>query len=243
MLASRSDTEGRCSGASPAPRRAGRVRSQPRHSWGAAAPPVSSEELAPLRVRADGCRSKLPVRQLCAGLSASALPLACPRRVRPASPPMGTRPARAGALVLPWGCADGRRPTTPLTHLRSALNAFATSQLPSRFGHRSTVIGCCSRASPAGAASGPAPPSRRSTGLPRPNHFPLRVGEGGREEESRSRSGIRQRFDLDGSTGLELDVEGEAPEKIGAHEGRRGLRDDNLTGVLFEDRIAEIRGN
>jgi len=179
VLASRSDTEGRCSGASPAPRRAGRVRSQPRHSLGAAAPPVSPEELAPLRVRADGCRSKLPVRQLCAGLSASALPLACPRRVRPASPPMGTRPARAGALVLPWGCADGRRPTTPLTHLRSALNAFATSQLPSRFGHRSTVIGCCSRASPAGAASGPAPPSRRSTGLPRPNHFPPRGGEGG----------------------------------------------------------------
>jgi hypothetical protein len=43
VLATRRDTEGRCSGASPAPQRAGRLCSQARITWGAAAPPVSSE--------------------------------------------------------------------------------------------------------------------------------------------------------------------------------------------------------
>ena len=70
-----------------------------------------------------------------------------------------------------------------------------------------------------------------------------RGGEQAGGHEDRSRGGIRQRGDLNEPIGLELDIEGEAPEKIGACKGRGRLRDDDLVCLLFEDGIAEIRGN
>ena len=194
------------------------------------------ESLAPLRVRAGGCRARLPPRKACAGESATALPLACPRRVRQAPPPRGTRPARSGALVHPWGC-HGRSARTRSAHTpveraslgglpavwsplrpvglsaarrprslgwggaRSrrpprgagapsapgsvfSLTAFAASQLPFRAGRPSARDGECSRASPAGAASGPAPRSGRPAGLPGPEPFPSTRGEQGAESAS-----------------------------------------------------------
>ena len=70
-----------------------------------------------------------------------------------------------------------------------------------------------------------------------------RGGEQAGGHEDRSRGGIRQRGDLNEPIGLELDIEEEAPEKIGACKGRGRLRDDDLVCLLFEDGIAEIRGN
>ncbi len=123
-FATRCDTEGGCSGAPPAPRPAGRVRSQSRHARGAAAPPVLFASLAPLRVRADGCRSEPPGGKGRAGLSAPALPLAFPRRVRQAPPPMGTRPARSGALADPWGC-HGQSARTRFAHTPAERASFS----------------------------------------------------------------------------------------------------------------------
>ena len=64
------------------------------------------------------------------------------------------------------------------------------------------------------------------------------------ETRGRSRSGVRQWFDLYAPAGLELDVEREAPEKSGADEGI-GLRfrDVDLVRLVVEEYVADVHRN
>ena len=112
------------------------LRSHPRHPWAVAAPPVSSESLAPLRVRADGCDRFRQAGGQCrfVGTVAPAGTLAQGSRARP---PPSSRPARSGALADLRGC-HGTVGTGPLRSQRLRV-ALLPGLLPGRTGSDSFV--------------------------------------------------------------------------------------------------------